>query len=224
MSSAAVSRFDAAACGQTQVCTGSTPRRQTRATWLSSWCQRADDGGLRRTSPSGRHGLVPTLPQQVEEQGLRQVVLVMTQSPGVHPSLLRLEMAHAFGYHASSPPRGFARGGVPEWPKGADCKSVGAAYGGSNPPPPPPRPTEASCRGGVSGRPVRRASIAQLAEHFHGKEGVFGSNPNGGSIAWRRSSVGQSSGIIIRVSEVRVLPPLPSVCGSMHERSMTREW
>lgn len=26
---------------------------------------------------------------------------------------------------------------------------------------------------------------------------------------WRRSSAGQSSGIIIRVSEVRVLPPLP---------------
>ena len=25
-------------------------------------------------------------------------------------------------------------GEVPEWPKGADCKSVGAAYGGSNPP------------------------------------------------------------------------------------------
>ena len=28
------------------------------------------------------------------------------------------------------------RGGVPEWSKGADCKSVGYAYGGSNPPPP----------------------------------------------------------------------------------------
>ena len=26
-------------------------------------------------------------------------------------------------------------GGVPEWPKGADCKSAGGAYGGSNPPP-----------------------------------------------------------------------------------------
>ena len=26
-------------------------------------------------------------------------------------------------------------GGVPEWPKGADCKSVGTAFGGSNPPP-----------------------------------------------------------------------------------------
>ena len=28
-----------------------------------------------------------------------------------------------------------ARGGVPEWPKGVDCKSTGAAFGGSNPPP-----------------------------------------------------------------------------------------
>jgi hypothetical protein len=26
------------------------------------------------------------------------------------------------------------RGEVPEWPKGADCKSAGAAFGGSNPP------------------------------------------------------------------------------------------
>ena len=27
------------------------------------------------------------------------------------------------------------QGGVPERPKGTDCKSVGEAYGGSNPPP-----------------------------------------------------------------------------------------
>ena len=26
------------------------------------------------------------------------------------------------------------QGEVPEWPKGADCKSVGDAFGGSNPP------------------------------------------------------------------------------------------
>ena len=25
-------------------------------------------------------------------------------------------------------------GGFPEWPKGADCKSVSCAFGGSNPP------------------------------------------------------------------------------------------
>ena len=28
------------------------------------------------------------------------------------------------------------RGRIPEWPKGADCKSVVSAFGGSNPPPP----------------------------------------------------------------------------------------
>jgi hypothetical protein len=47
-------------------------------------------------------------------------------------------------------------GSVPEWPKGADCKSAGIAYGGSN----PPRPTFVMARAsrtsraliGVSGR------------------------------------------------------------------------
>ena len=32
------------------------------------------------------------------------------------------------------------RGGVPEWPKGTDCKSAGYAYGGSNPPAPTKNP------------------------------------------------------------------------------------
>ena len=31
-------------------------------------------------------------------------------------------------------PFGGSKGEVPEWPKGADCKSAGAAFGGSNPP------------------------------------------------------------------------------------------
>jgi hypothetical protein len=37
----------------------------------------------------------------------------------------------------SSPSAGSSRrlGGVPEWQKGTDCKSVGEAFGGSNPPP-----------------------------------------------------------------------------------------
>ncbi len=36
----------------------------------------------------------------------------------------------------SSPSAGsMLRGGVPEWSKGTDCKSVGNAFGGSNPPP-----------------------------------------------------------------------------------------
>ena len=29
-----------------------------------------------------------------------------------------------------------ANGGIPEWPKGADCTSVSSAFGGSNPPSP----------------------------------------------------------------------------------------
>ena len=38
----------------------------------------------------------------------------------------------------SSPIIGFKilYGGIPEWPKGADCKSVSCAFGGSNPPSP----------------------------------------------------------------------------------------
>ena len=37
----------------------------------------------------------------------------------------------------SSPSAGsiYYLGGVPEWSKGTDCKSVGEAFGGSNPPP-----------------------------------------------------------------------------------------
>ena len=35
---------------------------------------------------------------------------------------------------ASSNRKGYD-GGVPKWPKGADCKSAGNAFGGSNPPP-----------------------------------------------------------------------------------------
>ena len=65
--------------------------------------------------------------------------------------------------------------GMPERPKGADCKSAGNAFGGSNPSPGTKR---------VSGS-RRSASLAQWAEHFHGKEGVPGSNPGGGSrVLW----------------------------------------
>ena len=39
----------------------------------------------------------------------------------------RLKCAPPLGYDSTAP------GGVPEWLKGADCKSVGAAYPGSNP-------------------------------------------------------------------------------------------
>ena len=55
------------------------------------------------------------------------------------------------------------------------------------------------------------ALLAQLAEHFHGKEEVSGSNPEEGSVDnkfWRRSSVGKSARLIIVRSAVQVCPPL----------------
>ncbi|CAI2310194.1 hypothetical protein IFVP136_C1240396 [Vibrio parahaemolyticus] len=41
-------------------------------------------------------------------------------------------MRDALGKHFSSIKH---PGGVPEWPKGADCKSAGSAFDGSNPSP-----------------------------------------------------------------------------------------
>ena len=63
----------------------------------------------------------------------------------------------------------------------------------------------------------RHASLAQSAERFHGKEEVVGSIPTGGSQArsWRRSSVGQSTRLIIELSPVRTRSPLPTP-GSTH--------
>ena len=52
-------------------------------------------------------------------------------------------------------------GWVPEWPKGADCKSVSIAFGGSNPPP----------------SKVIYGVLAQLGEHLPYKQGVIGSSP-----------------------------------------------
>ena len=85
-------------------------------------------------------------------------------------------------------------GGVPEWPKGSDCKSDGSAFEGSN-----PSPTTSAGRGGHSseaepqpsklmtrvrfplpapeGSGGATAHIAQQAEHFLGKEEVIGSSP-----------------------------------------------
>ena len=68
---------------------------------------------------------------------------------------------------------------------------------------------------------VRPAPLAQSAEHSHGKAGVGGSIPPGGSRSRRlpacRGGVaqGQSKRLIIAVSVVRVHPPLPGeVCGA----------
>ena len=68
----------------------------------------------------------------------------------------------------SSPIASSSRGGVPEWLKGADCKSVGDAFGGSNPPPPP-----SNCAVLFIGA----AGIAQLVERQPSKLNVAGSSP-----------------------------------------------
>ena len=59
-------------------------------------------------------------------------------------------------------------GWVPEWPKGADCKSVVTDFCGSNPP--PSIWIHLSPLYGV---------LAQLGEHLPYKQGVTGSSPVG---------------------------------------------
>ena len=63
--------------------------------------------------------------------------------------------------------RAFIYGWIPEWPKGADCKSVVTDFGGSNPP--PSTKTEMSLYG----------VLAQLGEHLPYKQRVTGSSPVG---------------------------------------------
>ena len=57
-------------------------------------------------------------------------------------------------------------GGVPEWPKGADCKSVAIRFDGSN----PSSPT-------IEISDCYYGSIAQLGEHLPYKQRVTGSIP-----------------------------------------------
>ena len=73
---------------------------------------------------------------------------------------------------------------------------------------------------------VQPAPLAQSAEHSHGKAGVGGSIPPGGSKSRRWSACrggvaqGQSKRLIIAVSVVRVHPPLPDeVCGALRRPS-----
>ena len=56
----------------------------------------------------------------------------------------------------------FDLGEVPEWPKGTDCKSVGEAYGGSN----PPLPTTncSNCLNRSKGK--RHKQLAQFIKRF----------------------------------------------------------
>ena len=67
-------------------------------------------GGRRFESDSGRYGVLAQL--------------------GEH-------LPYKQGVIGSSPIRPITfLGGIPEWPKGTDCKSAGTAFGGSNPPSP----------------------------------------------------------------------------------------
>lgn len=50
----------------------------------------------------------------------------------------RLPRGHVFGYPCDAASAA-AYGRLPEWPKGAVCKTAGSAYGGSNPPAPTTR-------------------------------------------------------------------------------------
>jgi hypothetical protein len=72
------------------------------------------------------------------------------------------------------------RGEVPEWPKGAVCKTAGSAFGGSNPP--LSICTEIPLVGlvkeyGVCMKEFVFAGIAQLVEHQPSKLRVAGSSP-----------------------------------------------
>ena len=61
--------------------------------------------------------------------------------------------------HRFEPYRSHQYGWIPEWPKGADCKSVGNAFEGSNP------------------SPSTYADVAQLAEQLICNQQVIGSSP-----------------------------------------------
>ena len=62
-----------------------------------------------------------------------------------------------------SSPVGSILGWIPEWPKGADCKSAANCFGGSNPPP------------SISRKAL--ADVAQLAEQLICNQQVIGSSP-----------------------------------------------
>ena len=65
---------------------------------------------------------------EVESSSLFWVVMWGLSSAG------RASALQAEG-HRFEPYRPHISGWIPEWPKGADCKSVANCFGGSNPPP-----------------------------------------------------------------------------------------
>src|ERR1700678_2750815 len=61
---------------------------------------------------------------------------VMTAIPAVTSVVARgAEQSAHFRYPSQCPFCGMVHGRLPEWPKGAVCKTVGSAYVGSNPTP-----------------------------------------------------------------------------------------
>ena len=72
-----------------------------------------------------------------------QIKVSLFDKPGEAGSILFYGVLAQLGEHlpykqgvTGSSPVGPIHGRFPEWPKGADCKSVSNAFGGSNPPPP----------------------------------------------------------------------------------------
>ena len=105
---------------------------------LSRWRSRV-------RAPSGSHffRLVPIAPLMKAYAGVAQLAeqLICNQqvagSSPIASSILFYKRKHIF------------HGWVPEWPKGADCKSAVTDFGGSNPPP------STACGNGGIGRRAR---------------------------------------------------------------------
>ena len=104
-------------------------------------------------------------------------------------------------------------GGLPEWPKGADCKSAGYAFDGSN-----PSPSTLANRSPTFTRTLTRhhdrpAGVAQLVERQPSKLNVAGSNP----VSRSRSPRPPSSVVEHFLGKEEVTGSSP-VVGSKHQR------
>jgi hypothetical protein len=103
-------------------------------------------------------------------------------------------------------------GGLPEWPKGADCKSAGYAFDGSNPSPSTAPPKQCRRKEARSPRTERKkntestlAGVAQLVERQPSKLNVAGSNPVSRSPVVRKGSLA-----LLVLRRARSFPVKPS--------------
>ena len=78
----------------------------------------------------------------------------VSERAGVAQSVEQLICNQQVGGSSPSTSSRILYGGIPEWPKGTDCKSAGDAFGGSNPPSPTKKKTEVD------------ASVFFVYEHF----------------------------------------------------------